>query len=388
MRIAYLADGKLWLKEADAPPRSFASPFAQTLQQQKEQTHQKRAWQKKSMMGGMAPPELVERMAGQEAQPAPVTIASVCSGGDGLFFALETLGIGALLTAEAEANSERRLFHTAEFQMEHLSHAPQHGLIACTLLRSDASRHIGILRDDGNTPDEVTEGDSVDMAPSWAPGAGRSVVFQSAGVARDADGYIKDRAPYSIEKLDLDSGEMTNLAQDEKHDFLAPRLLEDGTLLCIRRPYKSAEKPNFLKYLLSLILMPFWFIYAIFKWCSFFSWKYTGKQLSPEGGPKKEVAPSTLKAWGEMISPETMPKGRHNKVQENGSTAWVPKSWQLVRRKPNSDWETMAEHVLAYTLAPDGSLIYTDGGTIYQRAADGKTQTLHRAAAISELAIY
>lgn len=398
MRIAYLADGKLWFKEPEAPPTAFTSPFGQTLQQQKEETHRRRAWQQKSMMGGLGPPSLMERLMNQEPEPLPVAVGSVCSGGDGLFFALEAGTIGSFLTLDPARGVERRLFHTADFRLEHLAHSSQHKMMACTILRADGSRHIAVLREDGSTPNEVTEGDAIDMAPRWVPGNARTIVFQSAGVARDSQGFIRDRAPFSVEKLNLDSGEMATLAEDKAYDFMAPRLLDDGSLLCIRRPYKTKEKPNFLKFVLSIVMMPFWFVYAIFKWCSFFSWRYTGRELAPDGAPKRETPPSALKAWGEMLTPQTPPRGRHRDLSETDTidTAWAPKNWQLVRRAPGAGWQTLAEGVLTYEIAPNGTLLYTDGGAIYLREASadenapfsGKTKTLHRAAAISEIAIY
>jgi hypothetical protein len=395
-RIAYLAGGQLYLKLDDAPALKFESPFGQTLQEQKEQTHRQRAWKRKGMFAGMMPPEMAERMANQEPPPLPIQITSVCTGGDGLFYSLSTGSIGGFLTVDPERKSERRLFHTADFQLEHIAHESSLGLVACTLVHANGSRHIGVMRENGARPDEVTEGDGIDLAPTWVPGAGKTVVFQSAGVARDASGYIRDRAPFTIEKLDIEHGELTTLAEEKGTDFLAPRMTADGTLYCIRRPHKSKEKVSFWRVMLAIVGMPFMFLHAIFQWCNFFSWRYTGKELTRSlgtagaaggKGQDEEKQPDHMQAWGELISPQAMPKGRNRSLGEE-PVAWVPNNWELVRRKPGEEWETLANAVLAYDIAADGSVYFTNGGAIFRRSSEGKTEKVLQHGALSGFAVF
>ena len=52
-------------------------------------------------------------------------------------------------------------------------------------------------------------GDSVDCAPAWIPGAPKRLLFQSSGLARNAEGYIVAQGPASIQKLDMESGSVT-----------------------------------------------------------------------------------------------------------------------------------------------------------------------------------
>jgi hypothetical protein len=393
LRVAYIAAGQLYLKEGNSPARKFESPFGKTLQRQKDETHRQRAWQRKSMMSSMLPPEIAERMQSQEPPPLPVSVASVCTGGDGLFFSLSAGQVGGFLTFDPSRDVERRLFHTAEFQLDHLCHQPELGLVACTILYADGSQHLAVLRDDGARPDQVTEGDAIDMAPRWVPGAGKTVVYQSAGVAHDANGYIRDRAPFSIEKLDLESADVTTLAEDRTFDFMAPRLLADGTLFCIRRPYKPKNNVSFGRALLDAVLIPFRLLFAIFQFLNFFSWRYTGKELTRDvglagaNGDQKDVKPEGMLAWGEYLTPQTMPRGRNKKVSDD-PVAWVPKDWQLLRRAPGGEFETLAESVLAYDIAPDGTVLYTNGGALFSRSPDGNVERLHIHAAMGAVAAY
>jgi hypothetical protein len=65
----------------------------------------------------------------------------------------------------------------------------------------------------------------------------------------------------------------------------------------------------------------------------------------------------------------------------------VPKSWQLVRERKNYDPEVLAKGVLAYDLAPDGSVVYSNGSAIFVRDAAGRTERVHVERLIEQVAI-
>jgi len=382
-RYAYITQGKLFIKEPGvAAPRQFESPFGKTLQVQKEETHRKRNWQKKSMIGGMVPPEMLERAMGQEPQQLAVTINSICPGENGqAYFTLAAGNVGGYLNLDLERSLERRLFHTADFGLDHLSYSSRWNMVACTLTRPDGSFHIGVMPCEGRRPDEVTEGDSMDLAPRWVPGEKKALVFQSAGLARDARGFIRDRAAFMVERLELDSAEITTLAADPAYDFIAPQLAADGTLYCIRRPRKKEAVPIW-RMILGIMAIPFIFLYAIFQWCNFFSWRYTGKQLTTAGAEtKRDLPPEQLSAFGEILTPASMPRGRHKQLAK-GEVGWVPNSWQLVRRETDGKFTSLVQGVLAFDLGADGSIIYTDGTRIAVRSSEGASENLHRDAAV------
>jgi hypothetical protein len=86
----------------------------------------------------------------------------------------------------------------------------------------------------------VTEDESIDLAPSCVDGPGaRRLVFQSAGIGRSAAGRFTRLGPSELQLLDLDSGDLTTLAEESDADLLGLRMLADGTLLYIRRPYEN-----------------------------------------------------------------------------------------------------------------------------------------------------
>src|SRR5581483_1031577 len=141
------------------------------------------------------------------------------------------------------------------------------------------------MNGDGSDMREISEGDSVDLAPRWVPGASRRLVFQTAGLGRDAAGRFSGYGPFAVQQLDLDSGDLTTLAEDPDSDLLGPQKTASGDLYYIRRPFAGKPKAfspiNVVK---DTLLFPFRMSYAIFQFFNFFSMRYTGKPLSTSRG--------------------------------------------------------------------------------------------------------
>jgi hypothetical protein len=219
----------------------------------------------------------------------------------------------------------------------------------------------------------VTEGDSLDEAPSWIHGPGAQLVFQSAGLARNEQGVLAGVGPYAIQQLDADAGRLTTLREDEKLDFLLPRHLPDGSFCFIRRPYQAHARPSLLRVLLDVLLIPFRLIWAIFGFLNFFAVMFSGKPLLTAGGVKREgPSPRHLMLWGRLIDAE---KAERRGGKGDGA-GLAPKDWELVRRAPDGTEEVLAEGVVSYDLSPDGSVVFTNGNVVFHRSADGRKQRL------------
>jgi hypothetical protein len=52
----------------------------------------------------------------------------------------------------------------------------------------------------------------------------------------------------------------------------------------------------------------------------------------------------------------------------------VPASWQLARRSRDGREEVLAKGVLAYDLAANGTVAYSNGNAIFVRHPDGKKE--------------
>ncbi|MBF2007813.1 MAG: hypothetical protein IGS49_20755 [Chlorogloeopsis fritschii C42_A2020_084] len=372
LSIAYLAQGKLYLKYPQAPVREYESQFGQSVQERVLQTQRRKAWKNRGLMEMMLPPGVVEQMQQQPEAKLNVVINSLCQGEKGkLLYALEAGDVGGIFILEPAREHEQRLFHNADFQVGYLSFHSEHELIACTTIHRSGIANIAMMPKNGSRPHEVTEGDSIDLAPCWIPGKTKALVFQSAGIGRNSQGFVCDRAPFTIEKLDCDQKDITTLVSDRKYDFLGPRMKADGTLYYIRRPFRPKQQVNLLRLFREIILIPLRLAYAIFQWLNFFTQIYTGKPLMAAGTRKSLDRKQQMKVWGEFLTPEMM---GNNKFDEKDAPAWVPRSWQLVRQLTNGVAEVIAEGVLSFDLGEDGTIVYTNGSAIYAVHPDGHTE--------------
>jgi hypothetical protein len=376
--IAYLSRGKLHVVSATGAVRTIDSKFGKDVRDRAIQLQQRNAWKMQGsgarfMSGGAL-------WGAGDRDPAAMRIAIAgisrgCEPGD-VLYALETSEVAGLFTVRHETGEERRLFHSADTRVRHVSASRGNDFVACALAGDAGISNIAIMRADGTEFLDVTEGDSVDLAPSWVPGEPRALVFQTAGVARDADGFARGHGPFSINKIDLDTGEMTGLAEDPKSDLLGPRVAQDGALYYIRRPYRPPnERVNPLRLLLDFLLFPFRLIYAIFSYLNFFTVRYTGKPLTTAGNAKqKEMDIRQMMVWGNMI--DAQKAAREGSKAGDDAPALVPSSWQLVRDARGAQ-EVVAKGVLSFDLADDGSIVYSNGSAVYRIAPDGKSDRVH-----------
>jgi hypothetical protein len=381
--IAWLAQGKVRLKQPGEPPRTVESRFGQSIRDRVVRSQQRHAWK----MGGEGDKFLSSVMLWGRApkDPAAVRIAitSLCRGSAAgqMLYSLETDELCAVLSLENLGEEERRLWNKNDKRISHLCVASD-GAVACSVRHPFGTANIAVRLNDDSGFGEVTEGDSLDTAPRWIPGDGRGLVFQSAGIGRDRHGNFAGLAPFSIQHLDIDSGDMKTLAEDSANDLLTPQITSDGTLYYIRRPYTTGRELNPLRLLKDIALFPFRLGYAVFHYLQVFSMIYTGKKLTGAGGPQaRQLDTKEMMIWGNRVSTESMAK------TEDDAPDLVPKSWQLVRERKSYDPEVLAKGVLAYDLAPDGSVVYSNGSAIFTRDPQGRTQRVHVERLIEQVAI-
>ena len=373
LTIAWLSQGKVRVKKPGEPPRTIESEFGQSIRERAVRAQQRHAWK----AGGDEEKFLAGAMLWGRApkDPAAVRIAitSLCRGAAAgqMLCSLETNDLCAVLALENLGAEEKRLWNKNDKRLSHLCVASD-GAVACSVRHPFGTANIAVRLNEESGFGEVTEGDSVDTAPRWRPGEGRRLVFQSAGVGRDRHGNFAGVGPFGIQELDIDSGEMKTLAEEPQCDLLTPQFGPDGALYYIRRPYTTGREFRPLTALKDLVLFPFRLSYAFIQYFQFFSMRYTGKKLTSAGGAQgRRMDLQEMMIWGNMVSAAQA----ENPAEE--APDLVPKTWQLLRRRGNFDPEVIAKGVLAYDLAPDGSVAYSNGSAIFVRQPDGTTKRIH-----------
>jgi len=363
-RIAYLADGKVHLKLGNEPPRVAESPFAESVRARQASLARRNAWKTQAegarflaagLFGGDA------ETTGAGAQAAITGLSRGRVPGE-VLYSIETVAVTGLFALDAGTAEERRLFHANQQRVQFPAAQPGHDLIACSV-RDDLRAHIGVMRADGSALTEVTEGDSLDLAPSWVPGAPRRLVYQSAGVARDRSGRLVGIGPSVIHELDLERGEVRTLAESPAHDLCAPRVGADGALYYIRRPWNARPRFAPLRILLDLLLVPFRLLAAIFNWLNFFAVRYGGRPLvNRQGAQQRQVDARQWLQWGNLIG--AAERARESAGGDNDVQTFVPQSWQLVRQPASGGPEAVARGVCSFDLAANG-VVYSTGAAVY-----------------------
>jgi hypothetical protein len=369
--VAYVAGGRLHVKLGEAPVRSFDSAFGQQVRDRHAEVHQRHSW-KGEGRGARFMSGLLWGMPERDPALLRVAITSLTRGTapGQIVYALDTEGRTAVCSFSAEDGTERRLLHGSAHRLADLRTGPGRDLIACSVLHPDMTAAIGVMALDATDLREVTEGDCHDRLPAWVPGAGRRIVYQSAGVGRDGAGRPAGLGPCEIHRLDLDDGALETLASEPGSDLISPRVDETGALYYVRRPYHGgAGKASFTRSLLDLVMLPARLLYAVFQYLNFFSARYTGKPLTTAGARQKGAADvRQMMVWSNLMEAERDGQGEE--------PAAVPKSWQLVRMLPGRRPETLAEGVLAFDLGDDGSVLYSTGRAIHALGAGGRHQRL------------
>jgi len=378
MNIVYLAKGKLHLLEGDKAPIIIESKFGQTVRDRAVRISQRDSWKNEGPGAQFMAGRLLWGGHGDDPAEMRIAMKSLSRGPEAgrLLYALETDDMGGVFSVKTGDMEEKRLFHHANCFVEHLNASPGHDRIACAVRNQGGTANIATMKADGSELREITEGDSVDLAPFWIPGQEKKLLYQSAGVGRDSAGVYHDLGPFGIYRLDLARGDIESLAEDSSHDYLGPQMDNNGALYYISRPYKTAQaNASPLHAFKDFLLFPFRLLFAVFQWLNFFTARYTGRPLTTAGGPKKEGADiRQMMVWGNLINADEAIKAKYRDTGE--VPGLVPSTWHLVRQTGERK-EVLAKGVLSYDICDDGSIVYTNGNAIYRREADGKCGKVH-----------
>lgn len=365
LALAYVSKRKLHVRR-NGVTQVIESEFERTVRERIASIQRRHSWKTQgrgAQFTGAWAPEL------NTANATPVLMTGLAAGPQGgILYCLETDAVSGIFFLDAEG-TETRLFHTADFQIRHAALNPDQDFLAATAFHKESMRsNIALLPLHGNTLAEVTEGDSFDQMPQWVPGSARRIVFQSAGVGRNAAGHFSALAPCTVQRLDIDTGNLEELAAEDGYDLLQPRQTEEGTLYYIRKPYESgATNASLAHSLKDAALFPFRMARAVFQYFNVFSMMYTGKSLvTNKGAVQKQMDPRQMFIHGNLA--------RAMQVPEDDQQGLVPSSWQLIRRTPDGLTETIAKNVLTFDLAGDGTVLCSDGSSIRVIAPGGPSE--------------
>ena len=214
----------------------------------------------------------------------------------------------------------------------------------------------------------ITEGDVRDADPSFSRD-GRSIYYASAGLGRSESGQLLAVGPSAILRLDISTGELSELPADENFDYLRPREGADGYLYCLRRPHKQPKNPR---------SNPLAGVGDFFRGMAAVGRLLSGKMPEAE----KKQSNGTMLLDGMPIDPVKIEAENNRSGEEHPGLA--PKDWTLVRLS-GGEWEKVTEGAVDYAFAGN-QLIISNGRYILSLSEDGKKRSLGRADGVIRLA--
>lgn len=376
--VAFIANGNLFYKPAHGQVQQIHSSYVQEMADKVARSRERNAWKKGTSFEVSANRE-VRRFDTDEANI--FTTAAYLDDRNTLLYFLADETMGGLFSYQIETGVELRIVHRQNLRLSDMAVHPFNGKILASSLSNNGSANIAILEQDGSRYQEVTGGDTQDSAPIWVPGQTQQIIFQSAGIARNEQGYIVAFSHVSLQKLDLASGQISALADDTQFDFLLPRFDLNGNLLFIRRPYE-APKYGTSNALLDTLYFPFRLLRAVFHYLNFFSMMYSRKPLTSASGPRMNADLKEILLKGKRIDAE---QAMRKEAQINGVASLVPASWQLICRAANGSERVLAQNVASFDIMGDGRILYSNGKAVFLLDANGQSSLVLKSDLVSEV---
>ncbi|MBL8518895.1 MAG: hypothetical protein JNM76_18190 [Betaproteobacteria bacterium] len=376
--FAFLANGLIFQRRAGGAVEQLHSLYAQEAADKRERARDRHSWKEGTSFniaagGGMRSFKAADK-------PVQATSVARAANGDLLYFMSDD-HVGGLFRRVAETGNELRVMLRQHLHLSDLNPAPLGDRVAASVRQSDGVSNIVMFKDDGNQFREVTGGDTVDTSPAWVLDAPKKLLFQSAGLARDPQGYIVAQGHASIQMLDMDSGSVSTVLEDARFDYLRPRVCPAGNLHFIRRPYE-APRYGAGSMILDTLLFPFRLLRALFHYLNFFSLMYTRKPLTSASGPAVQADMKNILLQGKRIDAE---QALRNERPVQGVPSLVPTSWELVRRDRDGAERVLASSVATYDIAADSTVVYSNGRGVFVLEKNGSARHAYTGDLIGDL---
>lgn len=373
--IGYIADGRLYLRMPDGTETEIASEFVQSLKNRLKSVEDRAAFRGGGsgaafLRGGLP---MDQSPSFEERFRSAFTAACADADGTHVCYAIDADGVCALFRYDPSEKYEQRLLHGPYGRFTGIAVRRNDGESEWVVAgyRDDGTSTLGLFKPgQGGGIREITEGDTVDGFPAWNPGSAKSLVFQSAGVAKNREGMSLGLGPATLESLNLSTGSMETLCEGDALDFLCPQFGQDGSLYYLQRPYEPFHRPSLTGQLLDILLFPWRLLRAIFAFLNAFSVLFSGKPLSTAGAPKRNGPdPKSMFLYGRWV---TINKKLHDQQMEEMASL-VPGNWELKRRaNPRAEAaEPVAKNVMAYAIQSNGGIVYSNGSGVFEVQSPG-----------------
>ncbi len=375
MRIAWLSRNLLTVKDGDQPAKQLESQFAEKARRKSAETSQRNAW--KTQNTGALFMGMGARDASQLTVEVPAHLTGLtCTPSGEVVYSLELRDVSGVFEVSRDGSDEKRLYHGAMGGLRDLARHPAAPIAAGVTSNVKAgTSHVCLIGLDGEGVTVLTEGDAVERNPRWVPGSPSTMVYESAGIGRTADGAFAGLGPSTIVQLDAKSGALSTLAEAPGFDLCQPRVGADGALYFVRRPWAGKASTSFVDVLLGVLLLPWRLLTAIAGFFNFFSLRYSGKPLlGGRDARSREADIRRMMLWGNLAAAQQ--EALDQVTEEQLKAVRAPSDWVLVKRSSAGVEEVLLKGVAAWDLLADGTVVFTDGVDISALAPEGAVTKL------------
>lgn len=266
-----------------------------------------------------------------------------------------------------EKGEETHVINSVEYEFSGGCLDNNSNLLATTIRRNGYNSDIALFDLKSGDWRTLTEGDTLDEDPFISPEDGNIIYFTSRGVGRDMNGTFAGYSPAGICKLNISALDIEEVAISDKYGYIKP-VTHGGKLYAIRIPSKE-KKPNPI---IEILLIPFRIIQAIANFINVFVRAFTGKSLASGGSnPAKGREYDSRKEYikGNLINADKEMK--RNAKKNKSDYGFIPLSWQLIEVESG---KVIKSGIADYDIAPDGTIIATNGRRIFSIKDDKTTK--------------
>lgn len=375
-KVLFLSDGEMAVY-ADGRARTLHSGRMQKYMDTARELENRNAWKYEGASAQFQhrenPYEAHRRMAENACR---VTAVAPCGGQ--LLYALVTPDMGGLYLKPLEDDDAPESSWLSERTFLPRDMQVQGEQVVCALDTPQRECHIALLKAGQARYQVITQGDTQDTAP-FLCADGRTLYYASAGYARNEDGVIVAKGPSALLKLDLRTGDLDAVYEDDATDYLRPKVGLDGALYFIRRPYEQPKGKRLT------VVDRAKNVGAFFKGVGRL-FQFIG---DPEGAAKRQpriAGQNDDAAQKRMLEGVLVDVTRAADAStEDADKGCVPDSWVLMRRDADGALSEIIKGVADYDFDGD-ALVYSDGRRII-RMENGKKTVLHKAVFIPRVAV-
>ncbi|MHC4636399.1 MAG: TolB-like translocation protein [Planctomycetota bacterium] len=368
MYHAFISDGRLYIHDIDGSIKEITSHFADEKAIESEEHKNRQGWKSKDNQDNA-----YWNMAvwGKQASASPFCpyrfTKAMVAGEKSLYYLITNNYITGLFKYDIEQDEEIRLFHRNNFFQQGIDYSGKLDQFVSAVVAEDGSVDIDLLDSQGTFIKTITTGDSRDSNPVFSRHDPNWILYQSSGIARNEEGFTYAYGPESINRIEIDSGEITEVVADYKYDYLLPKDDNEGNIYCIRRPYRGPGYRSVWQSLFYIVTFPVRFVIAIFKFLDAFTRLFNQKDLMLNGPQAKIPAQSKyVQVLGKTI--DLAKVQRTANLQQTPSL--VPGSWELVRITKSCHIEVLARRVCSYDIDQEGNIHFTNGFKVSTYAKD------------------